>query len=161
MASPVSVVRPFNTYGPRQSTRALIATVIAQALRGDVVKVGNLTPTRDFLFVTDTARAFLMAAGSDKTIGEEVNFGTGVEIGVPALVERVGSLLGKTLRIEQDDTRTRPATSEVFRLVCDSGKARELLGWAPRVALDEGLRATIDWIERSPEGYERWQTFRY
>lgn len=153
-ALPVSIVRPFNTYGARQSDRAIIPTIISQALAGDEVVLGNLAPRRDFTYVTDTAEGFVKIAESDRTQGEEVNLGTGTDISVGELAERIGSLLGRRLAIREGTERVRPASSEVDRLLSDNAKAAELAEWRPAVSLDEGLRRTIDWVRRHPEQYD-------
>lgn len=151
---PVSIVRPFNTYGPRQSDRAIIPTIIGQALVGPEVVLGNLAPRRDFTFVTDTAEGFVSVAVSDQTIGEELNLGTGTDVSVGELATRVGELLGKELVVRESSERVRPATSEVDRLLSDNARARRLTGWHPSVGLDEGLRRTIDWVRDHPELYD-------
>jgi dTDP-glucose 4,6-dehydratase len=151
--TPVAVLRPFNTYGPRQSQRALIPTIISQALMGDTVSLGNLDPVRDLTFVTDTVRGFLAVARSSKTVGELVNLGVGSGITVRELVERVGGLLGHKLKIQQAPERVRPKGSEVTRLISDNRKARSLTDWAPQIDLDEGLQATIDHIRSYPDDY--------
>src|SRR5690606_16336490 len=123
--TPVTVVRPFNTFGPRQSMRAIIPTIIAQALTRDRLKLGSLDPVRDFTFVTDTARGFLAASLSDRVIGETVNLGVGEACSVRELVDMVGKLLGRELQVETDDRRIRPDNSEVLRLISNNTKARE------------------------------------
>jgi NAD dependent epimerase/dehydratase len=143
---PASIVRPFNTYGPRQSTRAIIPTIISQALAGHVVRLGATTPTRDLNFVTDTAAAFLSVAECEAAIGEVFNAGTGRETSVGELVGLIGSLTGRTLTVEEDPQRVRPATSEVDRLVADAAKLHATCGWSPTVSLEDGLRRTIDWF---------------
>jgi dTDP-glucose 4,6-dehydratase len=154
---PVATVRPFNTFGPRQSTRAVIPTIITQALRGRTLRLGAVTPTRDFLFVKDTVRAFLATAASPKAPGETFNFGSGQEISIRELVTKVASLLGKEIEILTDEIRLRPEASEVQRLCADIRKAQTLLDWQPRYSLEEGLRETCTWIESSldcyPQGY--------
>jgi NAD dependent epimerase/dehydratase len=145
--TPVTTVRPFNTYGPRQSMRAIIPTIIAQALSGDTLKLGSLDPVRDLTFVTDTARGFLAASRSDKVIGEVVNLGVGDGPSIGQLVQRIGELLGKELIVEQDPARIRPANSEVMRLISNNDKARALMDWEPLVGLDDGLREVIKFIE--------------
>jgi dTDP-glucose 4,6-dehydratase len=151
--TPVVVVRPFNTYGPRQSARAVIPTIITQALAGREVRLGSLFPTRDFNFVEDTVEGFLYAAVSDRAVGQVINFGTGVEVSIQELLGRIDGLLGKKLTLVDDSARIRPENSEVQRLCADATKARELLGWSPRVGLEDGLRQTISWIERNLKGY--------
>ena len=148
--TPVAIVRPFNTYGPRQSSRAIIPTIITQALRGDTVRLGSLTPTRDLCYVGDTAEGVIRMCEQDAALGEVVNLGTGTEITIGALAQRIFALLGQTPRIELDEQRVRPGKSEVLRLIADAGKAKRLLDWQPGVSLDEGLRRTIDWIRDNP-----------
>jgi dTDP-glucose 4,6-dehydratase len=142
---PLTTVRPFNTYGPRQSPRAVIPTIASQALRGTTVILGHLTPTRDFTYVSDTVDGFVRSAAS-AGVGQTFNLGSGQEISVGGLVELVGEILDKELRIEHDQRRDRPEASEVDRLVADSTRAREVLGWEPTVPLREGVRRTVEWI---------------
>jgi len=143
---PVSTLRPFNTYGPRQSARAVIPTIITQVLNSDSVNLGSLHPTRDFNYVDDTVNGFIKIAESSLTIGEIINVGTGKEISIGNLVEKILFLTGKRLEIISDDKRIRPVTSEVGRLIADYSKAKKLMDWEPKVPLDEGLRRTIDWF---------------
>jgi dTDP-glucose 4,6-dehydratase len=150
---PVSIARPFNTYGPRQSARAVIPTIISQALAGSEVHVGSLHPTRDFNFVSDTVEGFISLASNPNAVGRTINFGTGIEISVRDLIAIVGRLLGKELTIISEDQRIRPENSEVERLCADAGQAREQLGWEPKVSLEEGLHQTIDWIRQNVGGY--------
>ncbi len=142
----VTTVRPFNTYGPRQSARAVIPSIIIQAITADRIFLGATHPTRDLVFVKDTARGFVELAGCDAALGQVVNLGSGREVSVRELTERIVALVGRPVEIVFDATRLRPERSEVERLVADNRRARELAGWEPRVGLDEGLRATIDWI---------------
>ena len=142
---PVTVVRPFNTYGPRQSARAVIPTVIVQALRGDAVVLGATETVRDFLFVDDTVRGFLAAAERGAP-GEILNLGTGTGTPIAAVVEHVGTILGRRLHVTADPARLRPAASEVDRLVCDASRARGSLHWTPTVDLATGLARTVAWI---------------
>jgi NAD dependent epimerase/dehydratase len=142
---PVSIVRPFNTYGPRQSTRAVIPTIITQALAGSEVRVGALSPTRDFNYVADTVEGFLCAASEPKAIGRTINFGSGLETSIEDLARLIGNLLGKDLTLVPEEQRVRPENSEVERLCADSGLAQRLLGWRSRVSLEQGLRQTIAW----------------
>jgi dTDP-glucose 4,6-dehydratase len=144
---PVTVVRPFNTYGPRQSLRAVIPTIITQALRSDVVRLGSLTPTRDFTFVEDTVEGFIKAAESPRAVGETINLGTNSEIAIGEVAQRIIALCGRPARVEQEPQRLRPEGSEVNRLWSNNAKAKTLLGWTPKVSLDEGLRRTIEWVE--------------
>ncbi len=143
---PVRIVRPFNTFGPRQSARAVIPTIISQALTQDVVKLGALHPTRDLTYVSDTARGFVLAAESDAAVGQTVNLGTGHTIAIGDLAQRIIALIGRDVRVVSDAQRVRPAKSEVLRLRSNNALARELIGWQPQVSLDEGLQRTIDWI---------------
>ncbi|MBI5868454.1 MAG: SDR family NAD(P)-dependent oxidoreductase [candidate division Zixibacteria bacterium] len=144
---PVVIVRPFNTYGPRQSPRAVIPTVVGQALAGDMVRLGSVHPTRDFVYVTDTVQGFIAAAVAPQLqAGTEVQLGSGIETSIRDVVTTVGELLGKTLRVQTEDKRVRPAASEVDRLLCDPSEARRLLQWQATVALREGLRSVIQWV---------------
>jgi NAD dependent epimerase/dehydratase len=148
---PLTTVRPFNTYGPRQSPRAVIPTIASQALRGTTVKLGHLAPTRDFTYVADTVEGFVRAAAS-APVGQTFNLGSGQEISIAGLVELVGEILDKKLQVEHDPARDRPHSSEVDRLVSDSSRAREVLGWEPSVALRDGLRRTVEWISANSSG---------
>jgi NAD dependent epimerase/dehydratase len=152
--TPVTTVRPFNTYGPRQSQRAIIPTIIAQALNGGVLKLGNLDPVRDLTFVTDTARGFLAAARSPRVIGEVINLGVGHGPSVRELVDKIGKLVGRSLEVEQDSARVRPEGSEVVRLISDNRKAQTLMQWTPQVDLDSGLAATIEHVRQYPQDYQ-------
>jgi dTDP-glucose 4,6-dehydratase len=151
--TPVVVLRPFNTYGPRQSARAVIPTIVTQALAGDEVVLGNLLPTRDFTYVADTVEGFLAAGSSDAAVGRVINLGTGKEISIGDLVALIGETLGRQISIRQEDARIRPGASEVERLLSDNRLARELLDWAPKTSLREGLAATVEWIERNTFQY--------
>jgi NAD dependent epimerase/dehydratase len=151
--TPVVTVRPFNTYGPRQSMRAVIPTIIAQALAGDQLRLGSLTPVRDFLFVRDTARGFVAAATAENVLGEVLNLGTGVGVTVGDVVERVGRSLNKKLHVTTSDDRLRPEKSEVLQLLCSAEKSQRLAGWTPTVDLDAGLAETIAWIEKHRDRY--------
>lgn len=144
---PVVVVRPFNTFGPRQSSRAIIPTIITQCLRETTVRLGNLTPTRDLNYVSDTVDGFLKAAGPTEAVGRTFNLGSGRETSMEELARMIAGLMGKAIEIEQDDARVRPEHSEVERLVADSRAAREVLGWQPAVSLEEGLKITIEWVK--------------
>jgi len=152
--TPVTTIRPFNTYGPRQSQRAIVPTIIAQALGTNELRLGNLDPVRDLTFAADTARGFLAAARSPRSIGEVLNLGVGHGVSVHELVERIGKLVGRPLKVKQDKARVRPKGSEVVRLVSDNKKARSLLGWAPEVDLDTGLAATVEHIRKYPQDYQ-------
>ncbi|RLV01565.1 NAD-dependent dehydratase [Streptomyces griseocarneus] len=144
---PVTVVRPFNTYGPRQSARAVIPTILAQLHSGaEEIRLGSTTPTRDFTYVTDTAEGFLAVAECDRALGQVVNLGTGREISIGDLAESLIRASGRTARVVIDETRLRPAGSEVERLLSDNSRAREWAGWTPKVSLTEGLARTSDWV---------------
>ena len=151
---PVTVVRPFNTYGPRQSDRAIIPAVISQALTQAEIMIGNTAPTRDFTYVTDTVEGFLQLAASEATVGQEVNLGTGAEVSIGELVQRINTIVGRDLPIRKKDERVRPKASEVNRLVSNNAKARELTGWRPCVELEEGIRLTAKWVEERLEMYD-------
>lgn len=142
----VATLRPFNTYGPRQSSRAVIPTIAAQLLDGGTVQLGNVTPTRDFTFVADTVEAFVRIADCPDAVGRVLNVGSGREISIADLVERLETLVGKRVPVERDEERVRPPESEVERLCADASEARRLLGWEPTVSLDEGLAATVEWL---------------
>ena len=150
---PTTIVRPFNTYGPRQSQRAIIPTIMTQALAGDELKLGNLDPVRDLTFVTDTAAGFLAAARSARTIGHTVNLGVGSGISIRELVAKIGRIAGRDFNVEQQDQRIRPEGSEVQRLISDNRLAKELMDWEPKVGLDEGLLATFEHIKTHPHDY--------
>jgi NAD dependent epimerase/dehydratase len=143
---PVTTVRPFNTYGPRQSTRALIPTVIAQALDGNNVVLGALDPERGLTFVEDTVDGFVRASATDRAVGKVVNLGSGQKSSVRELAATIVELVGVEVEVRQDPRRVRPAASEVELLLADASRARELLGWEPATPLADGLRRTIDWI---------------
>jgi dTDP-glucose 4,6-dehydratase len=146
---PVKVVRPFNTYGPRQSARAIIPTVATQILAGKRrLDLGNVAPTRDLTFVEDTAAAFLAIAERPECVGMATNVGMNAEISVGALVEKISHILDARVEINSDLRRVRPAESEVERLCCDNGRIRQLTHWRPQWDLDRGLRRTIEWIRQ-------------
>ena len=151
---PVVTVRPFNTFGPRQSTRAVIPTIITQALAGQVIKLGSLTPTRDMNYVANTVDAFVKAAESEAAVGQAVNAGSGREIAIGDLAQLICELTGAEPRIECDDQRLRPKDSEVERLCAENSLAWKLLGWQPQVVLEDGLRRTIDWLRENLDNYQ-------
>jgi NAD dependent epimerase/dehydratase len=151
---PVCVFRPFNTFGPRQSMRAVIPTIITQALNSKEINLGSLSPVRDMVFVKDTARGFLMAGMEDKSIGEVISVGTGVGATVGEIAEMILNILGSDKKIVEDSQRVRPEKSEVFKLICDNRKAKELLNWSPQYTLEEGLRETISFIQKNINSYE-------
>ena len=157
---PVAIIRPFNTYGPRQSARAVIPTIITQALTKEKIFLGSLHPTRDYSYVKDVVKAFIKVAESPKSIGEVINIGSNFEISIGDLANKIFSLAGKNAEIITDPARVRPQDSEVERLWCDNTKARRLLGWEPTTPLEEGLKRTIEWISEhinlyKPELYNR------
>lgn len=152
--TPVTILRPFNTYGPRQSARAVIPTVITQLASGrDRIRLGALHPTRDFTFVTDTARGFILAARAPGIEGQVLNLGSQFEISIRDLALMIGEVMGRPVTLEQDDARLRPAASEVERLCADASGARDRLGWSPAYAGLEGLRRglaeTATWFTRA------------
>ena len=143
---PLVVVRPFNTYGPRQSARAVIPSVAVQALAGGEIRVGAVDTTRDFNYVGDTVRGFMMCAASDQAVGEVINIGSGQEISIADTIDEIVKVAGRDARVIRDEARIRPEKSEVTRLWADISKARSVLGYEPEVALHEGLERTIAWI---------------
>lgn len=148
--TPVVIVRPFNTYGPRQSARAVIPTMIGQLLSGrTAIKLGHLHPTRDLNFVKDTCRGFLSLALCDQAVGKSVNIGSGREISVGDLAKQIAAIIGVEVEFEQDRQRLRPEASEVERLLSDNRLARTLVGYSPEVSLEQGLQETIEWFKES------------
>jgi dTDP-glucose 4,6-dehydratase len=143
---PVAICRPFNAYGPRQSMRAVIPTIITQALSRSDIHLGAVSPTRDFTFVQDTVAGFIKIAESPRSVGEVINIGSGFEISIGDLAAKICALIGKNVPIVSEEARQRPAKSEVNRLYAANKKAGELVGWKPRVSLDDGLKQTISWI---------------
>ena len=151
---PLVTVRPFNTFGPRQSARAVIPTIISQLLDGaGVVKLGSLHPTRDLNFVANTVEGYIAAATHDAAIGETFNLGSNREITIGDLAQLLIQSVGTDARIETDSQRIRPAASEVERLLADNAKAKSLLGWEPRVTLEDGLLRTIEWLRENRHWY--------
>ena len=151
---PAVVVRPFNTFGPRQSERAIIPTIIAQLLSGSRrLRLGNLSPTRDLNFVSNTVDGFLAAATKDAALGRAIHFGTGREISIGDLAALIARLCDVDATVEEDAARARPAGSEVERLIADGSLAETLLGWRPAVSLEDGLARVIDWMRERPELY--------
>jgi len=144
--TPVVTLRPFNTFGPGQSMRAVIPTIIVQALTRDEVKLGSLEPSRDFTFAKDTANGFVKVAEAEGVLGEEINLGNDNTIRIGDLAEKIFKIIGKTPQIVADPQRVRPGKSEVMKLWASNEKAKRMIGWEPRISLDEGLRATIEWI---------------
>jgi NAD dependent epimerase/dehydratase len=152
--TPVVVARPFNTYGPRQSARAVIPTIITQALTRDVIELGSTKTTRDFLYVDDTVAGLVACGDTSGLEGEEINLGTGVETSIDELANQVLQRLGRDVPVALREERLRPETSEVERLVADWSKARTLLQWQPQIDLAEGLRRTIEWLGESLDSYK-------
>ena len=154
---PVVTVRPFNTYGPRQSARAVIPTIITQVLTQSTISLGSLETTRDFTYVDDTVAGFLKAAEANGVEGGVFNLGTGEEIRIGDLANKVIQKVGRAVKINVDPERLRPEKSEVLRLISDNRLARENLGWKPEVSFDKGLEATIDWIRNNIDQYQPGQ----
>jgi len=151
---PTVTVRPFNTYGPGQSTRAVIPTIVTQALAGGVVRLGNLDAIRDFTYLDDTVEGFLLTAQADTWNGETYNLGSGEEISIGAIAALIFRLMGKQAEIQLEKSRLRPEKSEVLRLISDNRKAKLELGWQPTVGMEEGLQRTIRWIGEHLELYQ-------
>jgi dTDP-glucose 4,6-dehydratase len=154
---PVVTVRPFNTYGPRQSTRAVIPTIITQALTSSSITLGNLDSSRDFTYVADTVEGFLRAARTPDVEGQVINLGFGKDISIRKLVDEIRSILGKPLEIQLDPQRLRPEKSEVNRLISDNRRAKDILDWSPQVNLREGLSRTIEWVADHLDYYQTKQ----
>lgn len=147
--TPVVTLRPFNTFGPRQSARAFIPTIIAQALERDVIELGSLDPQRDMTFVADTVEGFVRAAVCPSIEGETINLGTGQTHSIGDIAQRILRIMGVEKPIHLDPRRVRPAASEVLNLVSDNGKARKLLDWTPQASLDEGLQKAIGFVSQN------------
>lgn len=143
---PVVTLRPFNTYGPRQSARAIIPTIISQALTRDHIEIGSTDPVRDLTFVKDTVRGFMLAASTEKVIGEEVSVGNGAGITIGDLAAKIMKLMKKDIPVVSKSERHRPSKSEVMKLICDNRKAKLLMDWEPQFSLDQGLEETIHYI---------------
>jgi dTDP-glucose 4,6-dehydratase len=152
---PVVIVRPFNTYGPRQSPRAVIPAIITQAFASATVRLGRLDTRRDLTYVLDTARGFAAAAIAPSCTGQTIQLGSAQETSVAELVEMIGAILGKRLKIVSESKRQRPGTSEVERLFASNNKAVDLLSWRPKVSLAEGLEKTIRWFHAHSVRYKR------
>jgi dTDP-glucose 4,6-dehydratase len=148
--TPVALCRPFNTYGPRQPARAVLPTIIGQALTQDRIMLGSLTPTRDFLYVADTVEGTIRIAESPDTVGEVVNLGTGTEITIGDAAQVILKVVGRDLPIIEDTARIRPARSEVVRLIADFSRAERLTGWRPATSFEQGIAATVEWVRRHP-----------
>jgi NAD dependent epimerase/dehydratase len=150
----VATIRPFNTFGPRQSARAVIPTIVAQAIKGGPIRLGSLAPTRDMNFVANTVDGFVAVAQHGAAVGKVINIGSGREVSIGELARLIVQMTGSRSEIVEDPQRIRPAASEVERLLCDNARARSLLGWAPQVTLEEGLSRTIEWVERHLDRYK-------
>ena len=158
---PLTIVRPFNTYGPRQSARAVIPTVITQILKGKrKIKLGSLSPTRDFNYVSDTCAGFLALAECDAALGKTVNIGSDTEISIGDTARLIAKTIGAEIEIESDEQRLRPANSEVERLHCDNSQIRALTGFRPRIGFEEGLARTVEWF-RQPQNLARYDADIY
>jgi NAD dependent epimerase/dehydratase len=158
---PVTIARPFNTYGPRQSARAVIPTIITQIVSGKKeIKLGDVTPTRDFNYVEDCCRGFIMLSESKKTIGETINIGSNTEISIRDIFNLIKELMSSDVTLINDEDRKRPKKSEVFRLLCDNKKIKELLGYEPKVDIRNGLIKTINWISK-PENLKIYKSEIY
>jgi len=152
---PIATIRPFNTYGPRQSARAVIPTIISQILAGKKeIKLGSLTPTRDFNYVKDTAEAFVKIAESDAAIGEVINAGSNYEISIGDTVKKIIDIIGHDVKIICDEERIRPEKSEVNRLWADNTKIKEITGWTPKYSIDDGLKETVEWIKNNMDKFK-------
>jgi NAD dependent epimerase/dehydratase len=151
---PVTTIRPFNTFGPRQSTRAVIPTIITQALTGNTVKLGSLTPIRDLTYVGDTVNGFIKLAESKKTVGRTVNTGSGRGVTIGELAEIILKKVNPRARITCEEKRVRPGMSEVMELLCDNRSALELAGWKPEYTLEKGLSLTIEWMKEHIASYK-------
>lgn len=150
---PVTIARPFNTYGPRQSDRAIIPTIISQTLWSKKIKLGNIFPTRDFTYVTDTIKGFVKLAASKHSVGEVMNIGSNYEISIKTILDKIQLIIGRKLKIAYENQRRRSKKSEVDRLYADNRKIKKLVKWHPEVTIEEGLRFTIDWISKNPQVY--------
>jgi len=158
---PVTIARPFNTYGPRQSARAVIPTIIGQIAAGKKqIQLGDVSPTRDFNYVLDTCKGFMALARSDKTIGEVINIGSGVETSVADTLDLIKKLMKSDVEFIMDKQRLRPKDSEVFRLCCDNTRIKQLTGFLPGYSLETGLKQTIDWFA-DPRNLSRYKTDIY
>ena len=151
---PVTTIRPFNTYGPRQSTRAVIPTIITQALTSDTISLGSLAPVRDLTYVADTVQGFIQFAESKKTVGKTINTGSGRGVTIGELADMIIAQVNPKARVVTDHNRVRPKNSEVMKLVCDNRLARDLAGWEPKVSLKEGIGMTVDWIKEHVGSYK-------
>jgi nucleoside-diphosphate-sugar epimerase len=158
---PLTIARPFNTYGPRQSARAVIPTIITQIESGKkIINLGDLTPTRDLSYVEDICRGFITLAECEKAIGETVNIGSNFEIAIGDVFDNIKEIMSSDVEVITDNTRLRPEKSEVFRLWCDNTKIRELTGFVPKYTIQEGLKKTIEWFA-NPENLRKYKANIY
>jgi NAD dependent epimerase/dehydratase len=151
---PVATVRPFNTYGPRQSARAIIPTIISQALTGDAIHLGSLEPRRDLTYVGDTVEGFLKAASTPQARGEVTNLGTGQSVSIGELAQMILKIIGGNKEIVTDQERLRPENSEVWNLLSDNRRAQKILGWTPQMSLEAGLQKTVDYMKENLSRYK-------
>jgi NAD dependent epimerase/dehydratase len=151
---PVATVRPFNTYGPRQSARAIIPTIITQAMTGDTIHLGSLAPRRDLTYVSDTVEGFIKAASAPQALGEVINLGTGQSISIGELAQMIINIIGGNKKIVTEQERLRPETSEVWNLESDNRRAQKILGWTPEVSLETGLQRTVDYLMKNLPRYK-------
>lgn len=151
---PVATIRPFNTFGPRQSLRAVIPTIITQALKGNTIKLGNIDTIRDFNYVKDTVEGFIKVAKCNKSSGETINIGSGTGITIGEVVTHIGNILNKDLKVITETERLRPEKSEVFTLICDSSKALQLTGWKQEYTIEKALKETLKWFEENLHLFE-------
>jgi len=150
---PVAIIRPFNTFGPRQSARSVVPTIITQALTQRRISLGNLTPTRDFNYVADTVEGFIRMGECPDAIGQVINIGSGREVSISELSKTILSLIGRNIPIVCENERVRPPASEVDRLCANNSKANGILGWQPQFTLQQGLTQTIEWMEKNLDRY--------
>jgi nucleoside-diphosphate-sugar epimerase len=152
---PVAVIRPFNAFGPRQSARAVIPTILSQLVAGvEPLRVGSLAPVRDFTYVKDLARAFLSIAESEEAVGEVTNIGSGTGVTIEALVDSCCKVTGRRPAVQVDEARVRPQRSEVMRLVCDHSKATRMTGWRPQISFADGLTQTVEFVKDHPQIFQ-------
>ena len=150
---PVTILRPFNTFGPFQSARAIIPTILSQALAGDTLRLGSLDPRRDLTFVSDTVEGFIASAVSDAAIGRTLQLGAGSDVSIGELVDLIAGVVGRELVVEHDPARVRPPSSEVMRLISSPERMQELTGWSCQVSLQDGLARTLEWISANTGRY--------
>ncbi len=156
---PVTIVRPFNTFGPRQSLRAVIPTIITQTIKNGVVRLGNLSTKRDFLYVKDTVRGIIEVGLHEKTIGDVFNIGTGRSFAISEVVDMVSKIHGKPVKVIEEEERIRPPKSEVEVLECNFGKAKELTGWEPHYSFEEALKETYLWFQENLDLYKNFEKY--